>query len=189
MHPGAERQRIQSFGIARPALQALQGKRTRARNGILERFDAAGIGRARNAAEKALVIEEVVAGQDLLQEELLKKITSGQGDLAEWLGWVLRGPFLEEIARFVKLLFVQKVITLFEFGNRRESRARGFGGTPLGNEGEAKKAGEQELEKKVAWSILPGSKESGKETRLPVHGLPVARVRKKDALLGADSSR
>src|SRR5208283_2257829 len=81
---------------------------------------------AGNAAEEALVIEEVVAGENVLDVKLLEEITGGNGDLAERFVGMIIGPLLKDFAGFREFLNVKIVESFFEFGNGRKRRRIGW---------------------------------------------------------------
>src|SRR5208337_765110 len=86
----------------------------------IETTDAVRVRSAGNAAEEALVIEEVVAGENVLEIRLLEEIAGGKGDLAERFVGMIVGPFLKDIAGFREFLNVKTVESFFEFGNGRK---------------------------------------------------------------------
>src|ERR1700739_2151350 len=106
LHSGAEGQSVQALGITGRSFQSLSGQLGGPGYGILKAFHAAGIGGTGDAAEEALIVEKIIAGEDVLEEEFLEKITGSEGNVAEGLGGILLHPFLEHAARFGELLLV-----------------------------------------------------------------------------------
>jgi len=106
LHAGGQREYIKTFRIARMLLEALKSQRAGLDDGGFKALHAAGIRSAYNASEEALVIEEIVAGEDVLKIELLEDIAGGNGDLSERLVGMIAGPFLKDVAGFRKLLYV-----------------------------------------------------------------------------------
>ncbi len=121
LHAGRESHRVESLRVALVLLQALCSQHARLRGRILKPLDAAGIGSAGDASEKALVIQEIIAGEHPLAVKLLEQIAGRDGDLAEGLRRVFLRPLLKNRARFGEFLFVEKVVAIFQFRNRTES--------------------------------------------------------------------
>ncbi len=79
-------------------------------NRVIKILDAARIGSAFDTAYKALVVEEILAGEDPLQEEFLEQITGSERNLAKGLIRIGRGPLLKNLASVRKFLLIEKLV-------------------------------------------------------------------------------
>src|SRR5882757_449205 len=102
--------------------QARASQRTRLRCRIFKGFDAIRIRCAGDAAEEALVIQEIIAGEYSLAVELFEQIAGGNGNLAEGFCWILCRPFFKNYASFGEFLFIEKLVSVFQLGHGTESR-------------------------------------------------------------------
>ena len=67
--------------------QKLGGQSARVAARLLKFLDAIRVWRARDAAEKAFVVQEIIAGQNVLKEKLFEQVTWRRGRLARMVPW------------------------------------------------------------------------------------------------------
>src|SRR5208283_4128112 len=95
LHASRKGESVETFRVVLVLLQTLSGQGSGLGCCVLKTLHPFGIRNSRDAAEKALVIQEVIAGEDLLVVKLFKKVAGRDGNLAERLGGILLRPLDE----------------------------------------------------------------------------------------------
>ena len=125
LHPRGQSQREERIRISAIAFYArLRGVSSAAKRAV-KAAHPPGVGLSINSAEKSLVVQEEVAGQDALAVKLLEKIARRDGYVTEGIVRVLFLPAEKCLAGLGKFLLVKKMKSGLQLRHGDERRAIG----------------------------------------------------------------